>query len=622
MRRRVLRVVGASVVVAGVVAAFAVGTDSEPPWGGPVKAAAATLQPFGGCDAVLDHFHDQAPDVLIERAGGGRRGIARAMPAMAEDSAASGAEAGGAAGPQHSTTNVQEAGVDEPDLVKTDGRRIVAVAQERVRLIDADRGEMTLRRTLPEGNVRNVFLSGDRLLLFSGPEDYEPGWAGAGQQAELTLYDVADFAAPRRVASLTIDGDVLDARLVGTQVRVATVAAPEMDTPSRAETRDGRPSWRWKEAIRDAVAATAVDDWLPAYTLRDGKGRQLDTGRLVDCADLTRPEHFSGLDTVAVTTFDLSAALQDRTSVGVIAGGEQIYATDTSTYVSTTEWDTDDATTATSLHKFVTAKSGDTAYRGSGEVPGRLLNSYALSEHDGVLRAATTVSGSGGRSGWGTTEGVVTTLGEQDGELRRLGQVDGLGREDNESIMAVRFIEDRGYVVTFRQTDPLYVLDLADPAAPRTVGELKIPGYSGYLHPLGADRMLGVGQSGAGGVQFSLFDIADPADPRRVDTQSYGSGAAGAEFDPRAFLYWEPRRLVVAPLSVYESHQGRGPFNGLVLLQADADGLTEVDRVSSTGPDDMAQRSVVIDDAVYLLSSQALQSSHLDTHQGIDRLVF
>ena len=154
------------------------------------------------------------------------------------------------------------------------------------------------------------------------------------------------------------------------------------------------------------------------------------------------------------------------------------------------------------------------------------------------------------------------------------------------------------------------------------MGELKIPGYSGYLHPLGEDRMLGVGQSGSGGVQFSLFDIADPEDPRRTDTQTYGSGAAGAEFDPRAFLYWEPRQLVVAPLTVYGSHRGRGPFNGLVLLRAGADGLTEVDRLATTGPEDFAQRSVVIGDAVYLLSNRALQSSDLDTHRRIDRLVF
>ena len=171
---------------------------------------------------------------------------------------------------------------------------------------------------------------------------------------------------------------------------------------------------------------------------------------------------------------------------------------------------------------------------------------------------------------------MVTTLQEQDGALRQLGQVGGLGREDNESIMAVRFIEERGYVVTFRQTDPLYVLDLARRRRPEVVGELKIPGYSGYLHPIGKDRLLGVGQSGRACVQFSLFDIGDPASPRRIDTQTYGSGAAAAEFDPRAFLYWEPRDLVIAPIDLYGNGDGQDAFSGLVLLRADADGLTEL----------------------------------------------
>ena len=233
----------------------------------------------------------------------------------------------------------------------------------------------------------------------------------------------------------------------------------------------------------------------------------------------------------------------------MVAGGQQIYATSTSTYVSTTEW---------SSRRF----AGDderAQVRDRGvwreHVPRirqrawQLLNQYAMSEYDGVLRVASTVSE---RRGWVSTreltEGLVTTLREQDGTLHQLGQIGGLGRKDNESIRAVRFIEDRGYVVTFRQTDPLYVLDLRDPAAPKVLGELKIPGYSGYLHPIGKNRLLGVGQSGSEAdpgaptrVQFSLFDISNPTYPRRIATHSYGAGAAGAEFDPKAFLYWQPR---------------------------------------------------------------------------------
>jgi uncharacterized secreted protein with C-terminal beta-propeller domain len=633
------KALGAAAVIAGVAVALALNGGQGAPFGGTGTAYAGTgaLKPFDSCDSVLKYFQDRAPEYLIERAGGGNFVGSGTEPASgsAESARDSGGAASGAEPPVHSTTNVQEAGVDEPDLVKTDGDRIVAVAQARVHLVSADGGGMKLRKTLPETTARNVFLSGDRLLVFSGPsaETFAPGLRWAGQRAVLTMYDITDLSRPQRIATLTIDGDVLDARMVGTQVRVATAASPDVDAPSPVYSPDGRISERSKDQLRAAIARTQVDDWVPTYTLEDGSGAPVAAGRLVECGDLARPEKFSGLDTVAVTSFDMGSALQSREAVGVIAGGQQIYATDVATYVATTDWSTDDGSAVrTSMHKFVTARSGATSYRGSGEVPGTLLNSYAMSEHEGVLRIATTVSE---RRGWvaarAVTEGVVTTLREQDGVLRQLGQVGGLGREDNESIMAVRFIEDRGYVVTFRQTDPLYILDLSNAAAPEMVGELKIPGYSGYLHPIGKDLLLGAGQSGGGrvdpssgqpGVQFSLFDINDPAEPRRIDTQTYGGGAAGAELDPRAFLYWEPRNLVLAPTSLYGNGRGQGAFSGVVLLRADADGLTEVGRLAGREANGMTHRSVVIGDTVYLLSDQALQANSLDTHRKIDELVF
>jgi uncharacterized secreted protein with C-terminal beta-propeller domain len=436
------------------------------------------------------------------------------------------------------------------------------------------------------------------------------------------MYDISNLSDAELLATLTIDGDVLDARLVGTQVRVATVSSPDVDAPSPTYTRTGRISATSKAELRAAVARTTVDDWIPTYTLRDGAGAPVSRGRLVECADLARPEKFSGLDTVAVSSFDMGSALESRQTVGVVAGGQQIYATDASTYVSTTDWNPEGFTAKTTLHKFVTAQSGVSSYLGSGEVPGTLLNQYAMSEYHGVLRVASTVSE---RRGWANprpvTEGMVTTLQEQDGTLRQLGQVGGLGREDNESIHAVRFIEERGYVVTFRQTDPLYVLDLRDPAALKVVGELKIPGYSGYLHPIGENLLLGVGQSGQREVQFSLFDIGDPAAPRRIDTETYGSGAAAAEFDPRAFLYWPQRDLVVAPMTSYDSSQGEEGLSGLVLLRADADGLAELGRVTVPEQHGTVHRSVVVGDLVYTLSDQALLANSLDTHRKIDELV-
>jgi uncharacterized secreted protein with C-terminal beta-propeller domain len=640
-------VAAAAVLIAGVAVTLPRGGD-----GGTVSAEGAafalpgSLQPFNTCDGVLQYFKDQAPQHLIERAGGGNVTPTTAeadarRQGPANDSSATTAESGDTP-PKHSTTNVQEAGVDEPDIVKTDGNRIVAVAQARVHLIGLDGGRMTRRKTLPDTVVRNVFLSGERLLVFSGQtgQSFEPGLRSAGQQAVLTMYDISNLSDPKLIATLTIDGDVLDARLVGSQVRVVTVSSPDVDAPSPVYTPDGEISEKSKDDLRAAVANTKVDDWIPAYRLQDGAGAEVSEGRLVECANLAHPETFSGLDTVAVSSFDMGSALQSRKTVGVIAGGQQIYASGTSTYVSTTDWSRDGSPAKTSLHKFVTAPSGASTYKGSGEVPGTLLNQYAMSEYNGVLRVASTVSE---RRGWvnsrQTTEGLVTTLHEQGGALRQLGQVGGLGRQDNESIRAVRFIEERGYIVTFRQSDPLYVLDLRNAAAPKIVGELKIPGYSGYLHPIGENLLLGVGQSGLEsgtvdnapaprnrgneiGVQFSLFDISDPASPRRIDTQTYGGGAAAAEFDPKAFLYWQPRNLIIAPTNLHGDQRGRGAFSGLVLLRANADGLSELGRLATTGAHGSVSRSLVIGDTVYVLSDQALQANSLDTHREIDKLIF
>jgi uncharacterized secreted protein with C-terminal beta-propeller domain len=640
----------AIVLIAGVVVAVPRSGDDGTASGGDQTAfaLAGALKPFNTCDTVLQYFKDQAPDYLIQRAGGitttdsaGAAERTTSVPKQgpATDSAGTTVESA----PEHSTTNVQEAGVDEPDIVKTDGKRIVAVAQARAHLVGLDSGKMTLRKTLPDTMVRNVFLSGERVLVFSGQaaQSSEPGSRWAGQQAVLTMYDISNLSDPQLIATMTIDGDVLDARLVGTQVRVVTASSPDVDAPSPVYTPDGEISQKSKDELRAAVAKTKIEDWIPTYTLHDGGGAEVSNGRLVECANLARPETFSGLDTVAVSSFDMGSALQSRKTVGVIAGGQQIYATDTSTYVSTTEWSRDGSLVETSLHKFVTASSGASTYKGSGEVPGALLNQYAMSEYNGVLRVASTVSE---RRGWvnarQTTEGLVTTLREQDGALHQLGQVGGLGRQDNESIKAVRFIEQRGYVVTFRQTDPLYVLDLRNAAAPKVVGELKIPGYSGYLHPIGENLLLGVGQSGLDsggrttdiapsppvrggqvGVQFSLFDISDSASPRRIDTQTYGGGAAAAEFDPKAFLYWEPRNLIIAPTNLHSDYRGRGAFSGLVLLRANADGLKEVGRLATTAAYGTVNRSVVIGDSVYMLSDQALQANSLDTHRVIDKLI-
>ena len=149
----------------------------------------------------------------------------------------------------------------------------------------------------------------------------------------------------------------------------------------------------------------------------------------------------------------------------------------------------------------------------------------------------------------------MTVLETSGAALSQLGRVGGLGK--GERIYAVRFVGDKGYVVTFRQVDPLYTLDLSDKRAPKVLGELKILGYSAYLHPVSDDLLLGVGQDATEqgrrlGTQLSLFDVSDLRNPKRLAQSSLGANSSTtAEFDPHAFLFWKPASLAVIPLSVY-----------------------------------------------------------------------
>ncbi|HEY5821708.1 MAG TPA: beta-propeller domain-containing protein, partial [Propionibacteriaceae bacterium] len=341
VRRMTLpRVAAAAVLVAGVavLGPSLVGDSGSGVGGAGVAYAAGPLQAFADCDAALGYFKEYAPDYLIEQASGSAGasadggGNSRPQPASARE-AGSPADSGASA-PEHSTTNVAEAGVDEPDLVKTNGKVIVAVAQGRVHLIAADKGRLSKLATLPNTNVSNVFLTGTRVLVFSGqqPAEDAPESGSGTQRHSIAVYDISKLRTPKLVATLAVDGEVLDARLVGKQVRIATAFSPDLNIPSPNYGRNGEIDGKSKRQLEDAIAKSTVDDWIPGYKLTNGVGAEVSSGRLVGCPDLSRPEKFSGIDTVAVSSFDITSTLQDRRTVGVVAGGQQLYATDAATY--------------------------------------------------------------------------------------------------------------------------------------------------------------------------------------------------------------------------------------------------------------------------------------------------
>ncbi|MBM0255595.1 beta-propeller domain-containing protein [Micromonospora sp. 4G55] len=540
----------------------------------------------------------------------------------------------------YSGTNTHEAGADEPDLVKTDGKRIVTVNRGKLYVVDpATRrltGELDLAPGADEfgGAEDALLLQGDRALVLR-----RNGWAGMTKPAvprggaadtrmpdgivgpQLIMVDLS--GAPKIVGEYRIDGSLVDARQVGATVRVVVRSAPRLNFPYRERATDEQRTTANRAIIDNATA----DDWLPRY--ESTSGGRTSTGR-VGCERVSRPAAYSGTSLVTVLSFDLGAAtLGAGDPVTVIADGDTVYSNGPRLYVANDQrWRVLPMLTArniapdprdetTEIYQFDTSGAGAPRYVASASVPGWLINQYAMSEWDGHLRVATT----SGRT-WGdrpNSTSSVYVLRTDGTALTQVGRVTGLGK--GERIYAVRFVDGTGYVVTFRQTDPLYTVDLRDPKAPKVSGELKINGYSAYLHPAGDGRLLGVGQEASDqgrvqGTQLSLFDVADPTRPTRIAQHHVKQGHSEAEFDPHAFLYWPAERLVVVPLTVYDTGL---PSNVALALRVGDGGFTEagtVDhRLGTHRPDELAmiRRSLVVDGVLWTVSDAGLKATSLAT---------
>jgi hypothetical protein len=352
-------------------------------------------------------------------------------------------------------------------------------------------------------------------------------------------------------------------------------------------------------ANRRIIAASQLEDWLPQYTLDQGDASHVKSGSVLPCTQVASPADFSGLNTLSLLSFDLgfSTGISQWDGAGVVATGTTLYATADRSYVATSPWQDWRALSGdrlvqaeqrqrTWIHAFTTGGADRPRYLASGSVPGFLLNQYALDEYKGDLRVASTLqptwlgggvaeepvapspdSGSGSGSGSkapGSAAATsaprptraqvqssrITVLRPVGNRLDEVGAVGGMGR--GEQIRAVRFLGPVGYVVTFRQTDPLFTVDLSDPTKPRVAGELKLLGYSAYLHPAGDGRLLGVGQAADGngrttGLQLSLFDVSNPAAPRRLAQQTLSGAFGDTEGDTHAFTFSDG--LVLIPYS-------------------------------------------------------------------------
>jgi uncharacterized secreted protein with C-terminal beta-propeller domain len=633
----------------------------------PRRVAKVRLASFGTCNELVGYARAQAL-----RTGGGSGMTVRALPGTAvglAPPAPVALERGAAVTPTaapralaedttFSGTNNQEAAVDESDIVKTDGRRAYVVYGDRLLVVDVTLDTPKLLGTLKlEGQVQEILLRGKRLLAIGsqpyaapkpGPEPVPlpmpiaraasslPVHAPTG--VRLTEIDVSDPAAMKVARTLDVDGSYVSARLTGGTARVVLNTPPHIVLDTAQPGTGDAPvtsAPASTDATKEAIGKAGVRAFVPETLLHSNISGRTFRRQLVGCGQVRHPVAFSGLDLLTVLSVDLDRGLFNVDRDAVIAGAQVVYASEGSLYVASQRWIQGldmpgeiPSGMQTEIHRFDTGKAGETTYRSSGQVPGFVLNQYALSEHRGDLRVASTeeplwMAGAPQRD----SESAVTILREQGGRLERVGRVAGLGR--GERIYAARFLGDVGYLVTFRQVDPLYTLDLSDPAAPKVAGELKITGYSAYLHPIGEDLLLGVGQDATEqgrrvGAQVSVFDVSDPASPKRLHQRPLGGSgsSSSAEFDPHAFLWWGPARTAVLPLQEYTNG---ATFSGAVGLRVrKAEGIDEIARITHPGEPYTAsiKRTMVVGKRVFTFSDQGVGAAALETLAPLGFLAF
>lgn len=532
-----------------------------------------------------------------------------------------------------SGTNNQEAAVDEADIAKSQGgKRLFAVVGGRLLAYDITGDTPALLGSVAvEGTPRELLLRGDRALVIGQagaetPVDVVGGGPVATTVApkvstavtRVTEVAIADPAKMTISRTLTVDGSYVTGRLTGGTARIVLNTPPEITTTD-APTPTPVPM----PGAAAAAAGPGLTSFVPRTVLHSNITNRTFERPLVGCGQVYRPVRYSGLDLLTVLTVDLDKGLFNVDRDAVLAGAETVYASEGSLYVASRRYipafDSPadvPASMTTEIHRFDASQPDRTRYAASGSVPGFVLNQFALSEWQGDLRVATTedplwLSGAQQRD----SESGVSVLRQDGGKLVQIGRAGGLGT--GERIYAVRFLGDRGYVVTFRQVDPLYTLDLADPKRPRVAGELKIAGYSAYLHPVGDDLLLGVGQDATeqgmrAGAQVSLFDVSDPASPRRLQQRAFGSATSSdAEWDHLAFLWWGPTSLAMLPLQQYAGT----PFTGAVGLRVRRTGIDEVGRVThgDTPYPTVVRRSFVAGGRVITLSDRGIAANRLDT---------
>ncbi len=501
---------------------------------------------------------------------GARGGPAVMLPMLGSETAAGKT-------PGHSQTNTQVAGIDEADLIENDGTNLYLLSRGELLVIDArdPNAPVVKSRTTLEGSPVALYLHEGRLTVISShwkEIDTPPGervmpalkMRGTGETL-VTVFDTADAAAPRVVSRTALDGWYSDSRMV--EGKLAIVLQNDLlvgywGGPLAATTRLAGPGVKpvSDQAMAQLLRRASLASLVPGFSTTNygpGGSARTTSGLITQPQDILAPLDESEPNLLSVVLIQTGGETPGVVGTTSVVGGyaSSIYMDATSLYLFGPRWD--GMGERTNVQRLDI--SGNTPrLLATGSFEGHLLNQFSADAKGDILRVATTRWTNTG------TVNAVQVLRTQGDSIGLIGSVDNIA--PGERIMSARFIDDRAYLVTFEQVDPLFTIDLADPTAPKILGELKIPGFSRYLQPYGAGYLLGIGRDADPatgrtlGLKLSLFDVRDDKAPKEtatylVDTPKDGWSWSDAEWDHHALGFFPELGLVAVPV------QSQGAWN-------------------------------------------------------------
>lgn len=478
----------------------------------------------------------------------------------------------------YSETNVRQEGVDEADVVKTDGRYLYTLKDNgrSVAIVDTANGELQMVISIPveaDDQAREFYVSDGHLILISefNQEREDGAWTYASTDTRVTTYDITDPEKPEKAGEVTQSGSYTSSRL--TDGHLYLFSQYSVDVTSGITPKDEK-------------------DYIPYVNQQ-----------MLEADDIYLPPFSQAYMYEVVSSVDIAKPGEIQDSKAIFSDGGELYVSNDNIYWYETQWSEKTET----VIKRISYKDGKLKAEASGKVDGYINDSFSIDEYDGYLRVVTTDD---------ETNGLYIL----DSKMKEVGSITGLA--EGEQVYSARLLGDTGYFVTYEQTDPLFSVDLSDPKNPKIIGKLKIPGFSEYLHFYGENLLLGIGMDvdedgfTTNGVKLSMFDISDSSDVKEIQKYTLENVySAAVMYDYKAVLI-DPEKNVIGFAA-----DGNNGENYYVFSYNDANGFECLMNETVNGNGYQSARGVYVDNTLYVVKGNIIEAYDMADYQKTGDLI-